>query len=71
MDRNVLNFDLFVLNCCFFLADYDQLEFSISSSILRRLYNVTVKILSFSLYICGMSHYAFETRLRCIAYLRV
>lgn len=31
MDRNVLNFDLFVLNCCFFLADYDQLEFSISS----------------------------------------
>lgn len=56
MDRNVLNFDLFVLNCCFFLAYYDQLEFSISSSILRRLYNVTVKILSFSLYIYEVCH---------------
>lgn len=55
MDRNVLNFDLFVLNCCFFLADYDQLEFSISSSILRRLYNVTVKMLFFP-YIYEVCH---------------
>lgn len=76
MDRNVLNFDLFVLNCCFFSADYHHVQFSIVE---KKNWGLVIvyygdyimaqwKYSVYTLYKWGILHY---TRLRCIAYLTV